>query len=137
NRIENNGHNGVVFRVDQIRGGNDTVLRGNTIRQNMQSSAAGSEGPVTAAEVHVKNGLKHVLIEGNTIEPRAGIPAIHIESGCEDVHVINSKVASGQVDQPAAPSVQPTANWCVALLQRVGPAALPLDGATHLGIDEL
>lgn len=130
NLIENNGHNGIVFRKPIARSGDTTVVRGNTIRNNFRDTSR--DETIAKAEIHVAAGLKQIIIEDNNITAASETDAIIIEPGCDEIHIVENKVTSGDVGETGAFSEEsPAIDW------PIGPDALPLTGGRHLGIEAL
>lgn len=130
NTIHDNGHEGVLFRKPINQSGDYVVLRRNTIANNCADSGAADR------EIHLEGTIRHVSIEHNTIEARPGVAAIHVDPGCEDIHLVDNTIKStgrstgliGCKDCDNSPPTEP---------YPIGPDKLPLNGARHLGIAEL
>jgi len=130
NRVVGNALAGVEFRGATRRGGDRTILRGNTVGPNGTKSAA--------AEIVLTRGLNDVLIEANTIAP-GDRQVLRVEAGCRRVWFAGNTVA-GRPQQRGDASVAPDSEVgfeSPTTFPPVGPAALPLDGARHLNLPRL
>ena len=127
NRIVANAKSAIGFRGVRTQGGDRVIIRDNTIGPNCTKG-----GP---AEIAVPKGLQDVIIEGNAITVGAK-PALSVEPPCTNICFYDNRVsgpepAGGYVSAPGVRQAAP------ARLPAVGPAALPLDGARHLGLPPL
>jgi len=130
NRVVGNALAGVDFRGAVRRGGDRTILRGNTIGPNAAKRAA--------AEIVLTRGLNDVLIEANRIDPGDG-KALRVEAGCKRVWFVGNTV-SGRPQQRGDASIARGSEVgfeAPKSFPPVGPAALPLDGARHLDLPML
>ncbi len=128
NVIRRNGA-GIQFRRPLARGGDRVVIEDNDIGPNGVAVAPG--------EIILPEGLRDVTITHNRFAP-AGSCAVHVGPGCERIAVASNQV-SGREQQAAdiGGNVSEVALSGPDGIPAVGPEALPLDGARHLGIASL
>lgn len=156
NRIERNGGPAVAFRPPLHEPGNRVELRANMMSGNCRKTGY--------AEVMIPAGMRDILLDGNTIEPMTpGVRPVAVKTGCERIHAFANRVASRAQEHtdfivPAEHADDAHDRWehprCGADVSTtgvadfvvtstptgfpaIGPAALPVDGALHLGVDRL
>ena len=127
NDIQRNGGAGVSFREPTRISGDRVIVRGNRMSQNGRTSPG--------AEIKIPAGLRDIHIEGNSLQPRDGQPAIFVEPGSERISIGDDNTVA---DAPlAATDVKDDAclvHWGTpTALPPVGPAELGSDGGRHLG----
>jgi hypothetical protein len=128
NTIVGNAREGILFREALYGGGDRTIVRGNRIGPN------GAKKP--RHEIAIERGLVDVHVFDNTFTPAHGKP-LAIAEGCRRISFAGNTVEGrpqqrGDVAGPGRASLKRPRR-----LPRVGPAALPADGARHLGIETL
>jgi len=127
NTIRRNGGPGIQFRRPTRRSGDRVRLIGNRLEGN-----ARSEGD---AEIDIQPGLNWIHIGENILEPD-GHPAFRVGTGCSQLYIEGNQVS----DRPQQPDDVAGAKEAIQFVAPsdfppLGPAALPRDGARHLGID--
>jgi hypothetical protein len=129
NKITGNGEEGVLWRGFTYQGGDRVVLTKNEIGPN--------GGKKKRSEVALVGGLREVHVLDNTLTPGQGA-AVSVAGACHGVSVaansVGGRAQRGEDVKGAAGDVS-TAR--PKQLPKVGPAALPLDGARHLAMAKL
>ncbi len=128
NTIRDNAGPGIVFRVPTRRSGDRVLLEGNTLADNCRQNGL--------AEIEIHSGLRDIHLCRNRITSDR-VPAIHIGDDCSGVYLDDNTfnrqpLAADQVHGARA-------RWTVGRppeFPPVGPWALPLNGAWHLGIED-
>jgi hypothetical protein len=129
NKIVANGAEGVLWRGFTYRGGDRVVLRTNQIGPN------GAKGK--RSEVALAGGLRDVHVLDNALAPGQG-GAVHVGAGCQRVSIAGNRIAGqAQRRDDVAGAGSGVGLARPKQLPKVGPAALPLDGARHLAVERL
>lgn len=126
NRIEFNGEEGIRFRAPVDIGGERVRIEANIIGPNCQQSGE--------SEIIIPAGLKDIAILGNTF-PSDRRKAVQVASPNERLAFAENNIAGcaqSERDVSGAIAMETPTEF-----PPVGPAALPLDGARHLGITRL
>jgi hypothetical protein len=128
NTIVGNAWEGILFREALYVGGDRTVVTGNRIGPN------GAKEP--RHEIAIERGVADVHVLGNTFTAAHGRP-LAVARGCRQVTFAGNTV-DGRPQHPADVAGPGRASLKrPRRLPRVGPSALPSDGARHLGIANL
>ena len=123
NIIVDNDLSGIEIRTPVCQSGDHLRILANTVGPNCRADDA-------EHEVRIAAGVRDVYLCDNTIVPRRGC-AIALEGPAQAIHILGHE--PGEVldpaqcvryDSPKAPTP-------------LGPEALPLDGAMHLGMAQL
>ena len=129
NKITGNGQEGVLWRPITYQGGDRVVLTKNEIGRNGVKKKR--------SEIVLARGLRDVHVLDNVVAPGQAA-AIRVEAGCHNVSIAANRIdgraqrrddVKGAVGEVSLARPDP--------LPKVGPAALPLDGARHLSIKRL
>ena len=129
NRVRGNGLAGVLFRQPARRGGNRVLIRDNAIGPNCTEKGD--------CEILIPAGLRQVWLDANTIDPGKG-RAARVEAGCTNVYVTANTIAgSGQRPEDIDAGDEAVTFSAPNDFPPLGPAALPADGAKHLGLTTL
>ena len=129
NTIAGNGHEGILWRPPVRTGGDRVVVTGNRIGPNGSKEKR--------SEIAIPSGISDVYMSDNTFSP-GHAPAVSVGQGCRRIFFAANKIggrAGAAADIAGAP--QDVSCERAKTLPAVGPAALPLDGARHLGIAQL
>jgi len=122
NTVRGNG-SGIHFRTPLAHGGDRVIVESNTIGPN--------GGP---AEIVLTERLRDVCVRGNHFSGGER-PALRVGPGCERIAFEANTVAGReQRAEDVAGDAAAIGGWRDIA---VGPAALPLDGARHLGVAKL
>ncbi len=125
--VSNAGH-GVEFRRPLAHGGDRVRIEGNRFESNHTLAAEPER-----VEIDIPAGLCDVHIGGNRFT--GGGRALRVEPGCQRISCADNTVDGRALG--AADAAGPVQFGAPDRLPPVGPEALPLDGARHLGIGVL
>ena len=129
NKVIGNAQEGVLWRGFTYRGGDRVVLTKNRIGPN------GAKGK--RSEVALAGGLRDVHVLDNALTPGVAGP-VHVQAGCQRVSIAANRIGERpQRRDDVAGAVSEVSLTRPDELPKVGPAALPLDGARHLSIPRL
>jgi hypothetical protein len=129
NRIKGNGRWGVLFRGVQRRGGNRVLLSGNTIAGNCTTD--GKE------EIRVSESVHDVHLVDNAVDPGRR-KAVSVGRNCRRICLTGNTVAGKPMAAEHVDAAKGAAAFkIVKPMPPIGPEALPLDGALHLGFGKL
>jgi hypothetical protein len=127
NTIRGQGGAGISFRLPTRRSGDRVCLLGNTLQGNCCREGS--------AEIEISANLHWIHLLGNTIVPN-GKPAICIGEGCTDIYIGGNTVTGrGQKTTDVVGPHDTVRFTTPPTFPPLGPAALPADGARHLGIE--
>jgi hypothetical protein len=133
NTIASNRGPAILFRRPTAHGGDRVRIEGNRLEGN----DLGEADARARSEIRVAAGLEDVHVAGNTFDPGEGT-ALRVESGARRVSFCRNAVRGRpQTASDAAGDASAVSMTEPELLPPVGPEALPLDGARHLGFGAL
>ncbi len=133
NAVSSNKGPGLDLRRPMVHGGDRVRVEANTFKAN----CAEEPEPAARTEIRIPAGVADIHIGGNAIDP-AGGSALRVERGARRVSCYSNTV--GTREQTAADVTGDAAVVSFTApdpMPPVGPAALPLDGARHLGLATL
>lgn len=128
NTLHGNGGPGITFRKPVRCGGDRVRVEGNTF--------SGNGVRESAAEIEIANDVHWLHLTGNVLTPTGG-PAISVGMNCAHVFLEGNRAG----DRPLSPSdvagSSESLTWAApGTFPPIGPAALPTDGARHLGVSD-
>lgn len=127
NILRGQGGPGISFRKPTRRSGDRVRLQGNTLQGNCRKEGS--------AEIEIHPNLHWIHLAGNTIAPDR-TAAISVGKDCTEIYIEGNTVAGRAQQAEDVAGYREAVKFAVPnAFPPLGPAAMPLDGARHLGIE--
>ena len=129
NKVTDNGEEGVLWRGFTHEGGDRVVLTNNEIGSNGAKKKR--------SQIALAGGLRGVHVLDNVLTTGPG-GAVRVGAGCRGVSIAGNRIdGHSQRRDDIAGAVDEVSLARPKRLPKLGPAALPLDGARHLALERL